>query len=242
MLLESLKHPASCFVTLTYDEARLPKDGCVLKRHMQLFLKRLRKAVVPRKLRYYAVGEYGDATKRPHYHAIVFGLYPTEEEVVRKCWPFGFVKCGTAEARSMSYVASYVMKKATKDGAPMLGGRSPEFCLMSRKPGLGTSALDEMVKSYMSESGEAKLKSEGYPVSRFRSSGKMYPLGRYLHLKLAEKLGLAKEDRQAYNVYGMIEVYERKVSEGYSGYEDRRKSRLVAEAGRYQSRVRAKTL
>lgn len=240
MLLESYQHPASCFVTLTYAEEHVPVS--VEKRHWQLFMKRLRKAVHPRLLRFYAVGEYGEKSMRPHYHAIVFGLFPTEEEVVKKCWPYGFVKCGTAEKSSMSYVACYVVKRMTKPGDRRLGGRCPEWSLMSRQPGIGAGALGKMVESYGTEAGMAKLTSEGYPVGQFRVGGRKYALGRYLHMKLAEKLGLDKEARMVYNLNRMLKVYEEQVGTRSRDYEAARASRVAAEEGRYQARVRPKTL
>jgi len=57
------------------DETPAHADS-LIKRDVQLFVKRLRKDQDARglaKIRYYLVGEYGDQTKRPHYHAAIFG-------------------------------------------------------------------------------------------------------------------------------------------------------------------------
>ena len=76
------------FVTLTYRPADLPKDGTLDYCHFQLFMKRLRKKMVPKcpfpvgsperdewleknEIRFYMCGEYGDENWRPHYHAIL---------------------------------------------------------------------------------------------------------------------------------------------------------------------------
>ena len=40
---EKQMHPFNEFVTLTYDDAHLPEGGALVKRHLQLFFKRLRK-------------------------------------------------------------------------------------------------------------------------------------------------------------------------------------------------------
>ena len=60
---------SSHFVTLTYNEENLTKskDGIpiVSKRDIQLFIKRLRKALPSYKLRYFLVSEYGPTTLRP---------------------------------------------------------------------------------------------------------------------------------------------------------------------------------
>ena len=69
------------FLTLTYDDDSLhvsPNTGfaSLCKRDLQLFFKRLRRALPGLPLRYFSVGEYGDNTLRPHYHAIMYNLSP----------------------------------------------------------------------------------------------------------------------------------------------------------------------
>lgn len=68
---ESQLHERNCFITLTY--ADMPKNKSLNKKHLQDFWKRLRKSIYPKKIRYFACGEYGDSFNRPHYHAIIFG-------------------------------------------------------------------------------------------------------------------------------------------------------------------------
>ena len=72
--LEASLHEHNSFVTLTYADQFLPEDGSVNPRHTQLWLKRLRKVLDPRKVRFFLCGEYGDQTFRPHYHACLFGV------------------------------------------------------------------------------------------------------------------------------------------------------------------------
>ena len=81
----------NAFITLTYQEA---PDGLV-KQHFTAFMKKLRKTVYPKKIRFFMCGEYGKVYPnndysspspppsvlgmvgrtlgRPHYHAIIFG-------------------------------------------------------------------------------------------------------------------------------------------------------------------------
>lgn len=86
-LLELQQHNSAYFVTLTYDDAHVPMSAyghpvtgeaqpvlTLCKRDFQLFMKRLRKRIAPQGIRYFACGEYGSKTFRPHYHAIIFGL------------------------------------------------------------------------------------------------------------------------------------------------------------------------
>jgi len=72
------------FLTLTYCDSYC--DGSLHKDHLQDFLKRLRyyfDSMYGKKLRFYACGEYGTHTYRPHYHLIVFGVSPDEYNHVR---------------------------------------------------------------------------------------------------------------------------------------------------------------
>jgi len=125
-------HDENSFLTLTYDDAHYPEDGSVQPRSLQLFMKRLRKAISPQKVRYYACGEYGEENWRAHYHVLLFGFgFPdrtpwrksdTGFQVYRsafleRLWadadgrPLGHAELGTVTAQSGSYVARYVLKK-----------------------------------------------------------------------------------------------------------------------------------
>lgn len=87
---EAQLHQDVLFTTMTYDDAHLPRGGTLVKRHVQLFHKRLSEskrqefkkfqALLPVELRtpwkgvrYLTGGEYGETTWRPHYHSILFG-------------------------------------------------------------------------------------------------------------------------------------------------------------------------
>lgn len=161
LMNEAEVHDHSSFVTLTYRKENLPDDGSISKRELQLFLKRLRKQLEPRKIRFYACGEYGDPDRpqsielgltsgRPHYHLIIYGLAPSEHEfmssyaqearaiegpVVDAWQGRGFVYVGTVTYNSVRYVAKYVQKKLYGQRAEEYEGRQPPFALMSK--GLG---------------------------------------------------------------------------------------------------------
>lgn len=60
----------SAFVTLTYNDENLPDNYSLSKVELQNFFDNLQhkfKDYDGRKIRYYACGEYGDDTQRPHY-------------------------------------------------------------------------------------------------------------------------------------------------------------------------------
>jgi hypothetical protein len=157
---ENSLHDRSCFVTLTYSDDFLPYGGTLVLRDFQLFLKRLRKRCGP--VRFFHCGEYGDETKRPHYHALLFGFRPEDSELYSRSseyslftspllsslWPFGHSTFGEVTFETAAYVARYVTKKITGSRAaehyrwvdPDTGEvvqRQPEYCTMSRRPGIG---------------------------------------------------------------------------------------------------------
>jgi hypothetical protein len=122
ILLESMCHESSAFVTLTYDEGHLPKDYSLDPKHVTKWQKNLRYHS-GLDLRFFSVGEYGEKTKRPHYHAAVFGLPGCASqnlkcpcsacETLRASWKKGHVFNGTLTKDSASYIAGYVTKKMT---------------------------------------------------------------------------------------------------------------------------------
>lgn len=230
--LELLKSPFSCFVTLTYNDDHLPKNGHLNKRHAQLWLKRLREKITPRTLRYFLVGEYGERTWRPHYHAIIYGVDSAESSLISSTWTLGFVLVGTAEPASMSYVSGYVTKKMTKATDSRLEGRPPEFCLMSRRPGIGLCAVDNLAAAYRSSRGQAALKRDGWISTSVQIGTKKYPMGRYLSGKLVGQLGLSDEERKAYNWRRVVETWQKKSVSSTTEYEKSRKAKVSQQEGR----------
>ncbi len=135
-------HKECVFVTLTYDEMRLPEDEKLQKRDVQLWLKRLRKRLAPGRFRYFCCGEYGERTGRPHYHAILFGVSVCMANAIRGAWDKGFVEVSEFNVKRARYVARYTVKKLSS-----VDGDKAEFRLMSRKPGLALGAIQEIMKS-----------------------------------------------------------------------------------------------
>lgn len=160
VMLEAKKHDKNCFITLTYNDVNLPKAG-VCKRSAQLFMKRLRKAIAPIKVRYFLCGEYGSEKNRPHYHCILFGYdfddkyyFATDRRgnpifrspLLEKLWTFGFSSVGDKlDFESAKYCAKYMQA----DGREFekLGLNRP-FTLMSRRPGLALDVIPESVYKY----------------------------------------------------------------------------------------------
>jgi len=194
MLLESTQHPVSLFVTLTYDEKNVPEKGHLRPGDLKKFIKRLRK-VTP--VRYFAVGEYGDKSWRPHYHLALFGNSLLTADLVSRCWAvngvsLGFSYTGLLTIQSAGYLTRYTLKRMTQAGNPLLDGRPPEFIRMSLKPGLGAPAVKTMSQNLETRRGAAMLTAQGDVTTQYKLDGKNYALGRYLSNKLREELGRPK--------------------------------------------------
>lgn len=141
---ESQLHEQNCFITLTYDDDHLPKDGKISRQHLNEFWRELRRAY-PAKLRYLASGEYGEQTHRPHYHALIFGADFRDDSLslrpgfytspfVEKVWSKGFIDISSISMATCCYVAGYATKKI---------GNPDTFVVMSRMPGLGRGWIDK---------------------------------------------------------------------------------------------------
>lgn len=128
---EAKLHIGCQFVTLTYADNELHwKSGQsqLVKRDLQLWFKRVRK--MGHKFRYFAVGEYGSKTFRPHYHIIVFGHIP--ENDLRKTWGKGQIHVGKVSQASIMYCLGYVINSKHWK---MKKGREKPFAIMSRGRG-----------------------------------------------------------------------------------------------------------
>lgn len=203
MVLETFSHRECSFVTLTYDDKHLPKGGTLVPKDCTDWLKRIRKEFPSRSLRYYLVGEYGDRTQRPHYHAAMYGLPSCSFgstkshllhgggrlcsacDLVQSTWGHGSVHLDELNEVTASYICGYVTKKLTRKGLPSLGGRYPEFARMSRKPGIGNATIKKLLPVFFSKHGRAYIETHGIP-STLEHGGKSQPLGPYLRKVIHE--------------------------------------------------------
>lgn len=146
---EAQIHPDNIFLTLTYRDENLPDK--LYKRDFQLFAKKLRKKITTDFIKQFGklnwslcdqqqkkdllekikigimyVGEYGDRTKRPHWHAIIFNYAPSDKTYKRSTdtgdqvftsktlndlWANGHTEFGSVTFESAGYVARYSAKK-----------------------------------------------------------------------------------------------------------------------------------
>ncbi len=155
MIHEARMHESSVFVTLTYDQKRLPKNAELRPKDLSGFIKGLRQAQ-DRRITFFGCGEYGEISQRPHYHSVLFGVDFLDRDIgfdssrpdvwrsqaLDRAWGLGIAEGGSVTMASASYVAGYVRKKIrARDYAranPVTGEiLRPEFARMSLRPALG---------------------------------------------------------------------------------------------------------
>lgn len=133
------------FLTLTMDDAHVHP---VNKRDVQLFMKRLRKYI---KCRYLFVGELGELSNRPHYHAIIFtddqiddlilckrGTYPLyRSPMIESIWSDGFSTIAPAMSGNIAYTIGYLATSEKKTAFKM------------QSQGLGVRFFKDLKKKYI---------------------------------------------------------------------------------------------
>lgn len=164
-------HNTAHFVTMTYSDENLVWGRyrpTLYKRHVQLYLKKIRKALNTN-IKYYAVGEYGEEEKRPHYHLIIFDAEPNT--IIDK-WEHGHVYIGEVSEASIQYVTNYILKPKM----PKSSYLEREFSLMSK--GIGKNYLTnaqikhhkKSLNGYITDNGGIKKSIPRYYKERLYSS------------------------------------------------------------------------
>lgn len=221
---------SNLFVTFDYSPEHL-RSWSLYYPDFQGFMRRLRKkyggvSVSPRggrPLRFFVAGEYGEQYGRPHWHAILFNLHlPDEEEYkngtfrstnLERLWGMGNCVIGRVTPQSAAYVAGYTQSKAygrpeayedlVDSGTGEVGSRRPEFCVMSRDPGIGAFWYDRFSGDLFPHDSAVQdgkeFKVPRYYVERlkreFPLKGEEVAYGRYLRAKEVDPLESSEERR-----------------------------------------------
>lgn len=142
------------FVTLTYSPGFVPltknQFQTIQKRDVQLFMKRLRLNQDHGNLKYFACGEYGSNTYRPHYHIILFNC--DDQQDIIDAWTKDGKPLGNTHIvndisnGAIPYTLKYMYKKGLVPAWDEINeetgeiyipdDRNPEFRIMSQKLGL----------------------------------------------------------------------------------------------------------
>lgn len=197
MYHESSLHERNSFLTLTYEDNN---QKTIDKKHLQDFFRRMRDAGY--RFRYYACGEYGSTTRRPHYHAVLFGedflggatidinddLYTNPR--VAELWGHGLVSIGSLTMGACCYVAGYVQKKI---------GDPDTFSLMSRRPGIGSTWLEHYADD-IRRTGTVTIEGKELPIPK-----------RYLVWKEEELEEVKRERAARFKQQTPDEVWDRRI-------------------------------
>lgn len=128
---EAQMYDNNCFLTFTYSDEHLG-DNRLDYSDFQKLMKKLRK-LQDAPMGFFVTGEYGELTKRKHWHAIIFNWSPPDKkedgqnhrgdkiytsEMLTKIWGKGHCNSGSVTFDSAAYVARYAAKKLIhgKDG------------------------------------------------------------------------------------------------------------------------------
>jgi len=122
---EAKMHEDNSFITLTYSNNNLKSDKLIYKDY-QDFMKRLRSSNPHKEIGMFVTGEYGEKTKRPHWHALLFNYRPDDliykysnergdriysSDTLSDLWSHGISECGQVTFESAGYCARYAAKK-----------------------------------------------------------------------------------------------------------------------------------
>lgn len=231
LMQETRRAHSAHFVTLTYDNYHVPitekgfltlskqeKRGKSVSDDLTDYFKRLRKANKhDMKIKYYACGEYGSKTMRPHYHIILFNS--TIEAIVdswrRNGKYIGDVHIGEVTEASVCYTLKYI-NKPKKIPLHKNDDRRREYAVMSK--GIGSNYWDENRMFHME-----------HPESRC-----------YVSLKGGYKIALPKyyrnmmDDRNKQLVAdGLKNVFAQRVTDEFKGYTEKQVEELQKEKINY---------
>jgi hypothetical protein len=143
------------FLTLTYDDKKLPShmsakrlDRLDIKR----WLARLRKK---HSFRYLIAGEYGKRKQRAHWHAILLGVGMPPEIPQHNAnfqnmpsWRYGFTYVEEANFKTIRYCAKYLTKSKSPE-AKASGIQEQEMVLYSKNPPLGIRYVLDLADNYV---------------------------------------------------------------------------------------------
>lgn len=204
---EAKMHEDNSFITLTYSDENL-KSEKLQYQDFQAFVKRLRSHIHEKFLKKYGkqnwklldkkekkevykdvqigifvTGEYGEKTKRPHWHALIFNWSPDDlvyhrsnqhgdrlytSNILTKLWGLGHAEVGSVTFQSAGYCARYAAKK-------LVHGKDDEhdwhpISKKSSKQAIGKTFCEQYWKDMF---------TKGYAMVRNRDGIVKVPIPRY---------------------------------------------------------------
>lgn len=207
-------HRHNAFITLTYDDDNIPADGSLRPGDLVKFWKRLRKSGA--QLRYYAAGEYGGRTHRPHYHACVFGHDWADAQPWKKMkdyelrisaqlnqqWGHGQCIIGDVTFETAAYTSRYVLKTQDQRDYARLDTETGEliplirpFARMSLRPAIARTWIERYSADIYSDSANGDAKDQIAVRGRLMRPAKYYD--QYMSLVDTARMERIKEQRRS---------------------------------------------
>jgi len=203
----------SLFVTLTYSNDNITltekKFMTLVKSDFQKFMKRLRKnSIDGSNIKYFAVGEYGSDTYRPHYHAIIFN---SNEVDIAKAWGLGHTHCDVVNGNTIAYTTKYMHKGRL---IPMHSNddRIPEFQLVSKGVGLnyissGTKEfhVSDINRNYVIGDGGVKIPMPRIYRQKLFTEPQRKQQARYVQALISDQIDAKKAAYKA--IHGSTDLF-----------------------------------
>ncbi len=152
-----------------------------------------------KKIRYYAVGEYGSQSQRPHYHILIFNMHNEVTLKTNEIWDKGFIHTGEVNGKTINYSLKYMMKDQFQ-------GHKQHRAFVTMSTGLkkdqaiGYKYL-ELNKSY-------HLKNQTLLTKDI--NGNTIPLPRYYTTRIFDSITLKKLQVEMYKTYKENAIKEEK--------------------------------
>jgi len=205
------------FTLLTYDNENQPlinNTPTLCKRDIQLWMKKLRKEYSKfsdKQIRYYLVGEYGEKTKRPHYHAIIMNVEPAYQYLLEKTWSMGFVNPRPLlSTDGVFYTLKYISKPKSNNTSEI----QKEFSLMSKNLGSNYVTYSTIRHHQHIENSYVILNDYKIPLPRYYKNKFLTPEQQAQLTKRMQLLSDAKKEKQLQTIqnkypYNTTQINER---------------------------------
>ena len=238
----------SChFLTLTYadmDDCTVVDnssgevhEGVLIYKDLKKFLKRLKDRQVYihaksegitqsearskfKPIRYYAVGEYGSKSGRPHFHAIVYNMSPKLKEEIcileqpknplekpskldpKSLWPHGYASISQFNVKRLAYTAKYVMKGTEAEHYSHFPRQFHPRAYMSKNPVIGNVYLKnrDWHREHKKVTTLSPLTQREMLLPRFFMERFFTPIERMEYL-LPKQLKMLEEQKRRYKSY-----------------------------------------
>lgn len=203
LINESNYHKKACFITLTFDNkilldknSKAAKYGANAsfvfninnsKEYFKKFIKRLRKKFSDKSITFYHVGEYGEKTKRPHHHAIIYGINFEEDrfemeksksgktqyfsKTLSELWACGRTSIQDINKANTIYICQYSLKKFKNNE---LNKRYKSIMSFSNRSKISTKWVrrnkEEIIKGYIKDADGKKYRVPKSYINNLKNS------------------------------------------------------------------------